>query len=503
MENRIGRPFSVSFAAISATSFCFILRALVIDDWGVQFGLSETQKGELLGVGLWPFAITIILLSLVIDKIGFRATYWFAALCHLLGLSMLIVADGYWMLYVGTFVMALGNGAVEAAANPLVATIYADNKPKWLNLLHAAWPGGMIVGGLLALALGGSTGWQTKVALMFIPVLAYVALLVSARFPLSERVSSGVSYRAMLAEAGWVSALIVSFLIMLEIGRVLGMGLPATLVVVAILTALYAFYARSAGRPLYIFMVLLMIPLAITELSTDSWISSLMEPELRSFGLQAGWVLVYTALIVFVIRLFAGKVIGRLGPLGTLAAASAMTACGLFLLADAHGLALLAAATLYGIGKSFFWGTSLAVGSDQFPRGGAVTLNILAGSGMLAAGIVGSALLGSVQDTSTTKAIHAYDANQGTGLASSYLTAKGYSLLGRYEAIDPLLLKSAGPRDRAVIATIRADAKKQALRSIAMLPIGMMIAYLLLMVMFRRRGGYRPVQIAAQTSPPG
>lgn len=493
---RVGRSFAVSFAAISATSFCFILRALVIDDWGVQFALSETQKGELLGVGLWPFAITIILLSLIIDRIGFRATFWFAAFCHLAGLCLLIAADGYWMLYIGTFVMALGNGAVEAAANPLVATIHADNKPKWLNILHAAWPGGMIVGGLLALALGGSAGWQVKVALMFIPVLVYVGLLITARFPPSERVASGVSYRAMLAEAGWGSALIVSFLIMLEIGRVFDLSVATSLTLVAVLTALYAFYARSTGRPLYILFVLLMIPLAITELSTDSWITSLMEPEMRAFGLQAGWVLVYTALIVFVIRLFAGQVIARLSPLGTLAAASAVTALGLFLLADAQGAALLAAATLYGIGKSFFWGTSLAVGSEQFPRGGAVTLNIMAGSGMLAAGIVGSVLLGAVQDMSTTSAMHRYDVEHGSSLARDFLSEKDASLVGRYQAVDPARIALASPSDLAIIETIRVGAKKDALRSVAMLPVGMLVIYVLLIIMFRQRGGYRPVKLA-------
>src|SRR5688572_33264340 len=71
------KTFAVCFAALVATSFCFILRAFSIDAWGVEFALSETQKGELFGVGLWPFAISIILLSLIIDKIGFKATLWF------------------------------------------------------------------------------------------------------------------------------------------------------------------------------------------------------------------------------------------------------------------------------------------------------------------------------------------------------------------------------------------------------------------------------------------
>lgn len=237
------RFFAVSFAAISATSFCFILRALVVDDWGAQFLLSETQKGELLGVGLWPFAITIILLSLIVDRVGFRAAFWFAAVCHASGLTVLLAADGYWMLYTGTFIMALGNGAVEAAANPLIATTYATDKPKWLNRLHAAWPMGMIFGGALAMALGPSVIWQIKVALMLLPVLAYIAMLPGTEFPPSERVAAGVPFRAMLADNGWLGALLVLSLAMLEIGRVFDLSFLVIATLVAVLTAIYAFYA--------------------------------------------------------------------------------------------------------------------------------------------------------------------------------------------------------------------------------------------------------------------
>lgn len=494
------RLFALCFAAICATSFCFILRALVVDQWGVEFALTETQKGELLGVGLWPFAITIVLLSFVIDRIGFKATFWIAGGCHLAGLAILLGAGGYWSLYAGTFIMALGNGAVEAGANPLIATAYADNKPRWLNRLHAGWPGGMIVGGGLALLLGGQVAWRIKVALMLLPVALYLVLLLKTRFPVSERVAAGVPYREMLREAGYLSALVVVALVMFEIGRVAGWPLIAILGAIAVLTAVYAFYTRSAGRPLYIMLVLLMIPLATTELSTDSWISSLMEPEMHRIGLQAGWVLIYASVIVFVIRLFAGSVIARLTPLGTLAIASAITAVGLFLLAGAAGGALLAAATLYGIGKSFFWGTSLAVASEQFPRGGAVTINMLAGSGMLAAGILGSALLGAAQDLSSAKALVRYDATHASALAPSYLGEKGGSILGSYRALDPERVRLAPMQDRVVLDGIRATSKKGALKDVALLPVLMVLAYLAMMLFFRRRGGYRPVLLSTPAS---
>ncbi len=489
--------FVTSFAAIVATSFCFILRALVIGEWGVEFDLSETQKGELTGAGLWPFAITIVLLSLVIDRIGFRLTFWFAAACHVVGLGILLSAQGYWALYVGTFVMALGNGAVEAAANPLVATIFSEDKPKWMNRLHAAWPLGLMLGGILAIGLGTSVDWRIKVGLMAAPVAVYAFLLLGRKFPTSERAAAGIPYKTMLAEAGFISAFIIIALMMLEVGRVTSLPTVAVWSLIGAFTLVYAWFSRSAGRPLYILFVLLMIPLAVTELSTDSWITELMEPEMSAIGLQAGWVLVYTSAIMFVVRMNAGPLLHRAKPLGVLAGASALAAIGLFWLSGATGIALLAAATLYGIGKSFFWGTSLAVVSEQFPRGGAVTLNVMAGAGMLAAGIVGTVMLGAMQDRAITRGLDAHDAQAGSALSATYLTERS-GLLGDYMAIDQERLSAAPEADRETIAGVVNAGKKGALREVALVPVFMLLAYLGLIAYFRSRGGYRPVTLQGE-----
>ncbi|ESQ86108.1 hypothetical protein AEAC466_02655 [Asticcacaulis sp. AC466] len=492
-----GWLFATSFAAITATSFCFILRALVIDSWGVDFALSETQKGELLGVGLWPFSITIVLFSFFIDRIGFRLTLWFAAVCHILGLGLLFTAHGYWQLYAGTFIMALGNGAVEAAANPLIATLFSHDKSKWLNRLHAAWPGGMILGGLLAMGLdtAGGFDWRVKVGLMLAPVLVYTILLIGRKFPVSERVASGVDYRTMLAEAGFISAFILSALIMLEVGRVFALSTFVSMGIAVALTILYAVLSRHPGRPLYIMLVLLMMPLAVTELSTDSWISSLMGPEMAKLGLQAGWVLIYTSALVFVIRIFAGTLIKWLNPLGVLAMASALAAAGLFMMSGATGMAILAAATFYGIGKSFFWGTALGVASEQFPKGGAVTLNMLAGGGMLAAGIVGSVLLGAAQDNSTREGLIRHDAAYQTQLVGTYLTEEKVSVFGRYKALDEAKVAAAPDADKAVLDGLANGARKDALKEVALLPVLTFIAFLGMILYFRRKGGYKPIVI--------
>jgi outer membrane cobalamin receptor/fucose permease len=487
--------FITCFAAMVATAFCFVLRAFVIDDWGREFGLSETQKGELLGVGLWPFSISIVLLSLLIDRLGFRRVLWFAVVCHLFGTGLTIFATGYWSLYIGTFALSLGNGAVEAAVNPLVATVYRHDKTKWLNMLHAGWPGGLVLGGLLALAQGTEVDWRWKLGLVIVPVLIYSFLLLRRQFPVSERVASGVSYREMLAEAGYLSALIVVSLIVIEIGRVFDLPLAVEILAIAALTITYAVYSRSPGRPLFIIMLLIMIPLATTELGTDSWITSLMEPQMHTLGLQSGWVLVYTSALMLVLRLFAGPLVHRLSPLGLLAAGSAVAAIGLFALSRSTGLALLGAATLYGLGKSFFWPTSLGFVSEQFPKGGAVTLNVVAGVGMLAVGIVGSVMLGAIQDKAIERSVAGYDVEHGTQLQAQFLTERKTGLFGSYTVLDSGKVARSDSQTQQLVGSIVRDSKKAALRGVAVLPLLTLGAYLCLLWYFKRRGGYRAVTL--------
>ncbi len=163
---------------------------------------------------------------------------------------------------------------------------------------------------------------------------------------------------------------------MFEVGRVFGWPTALNLAVIAAATLAFGYYARSLGKPVFIVMLILMIPLATTELGTDSWITSLVEPVMSGFGMAAGWVLVYTALIMTVLRLCAGPIVRHISPLGLLAACSVVAASGLLLLSGAQAaVMLLLAATVFGIGKAFFWPTMLGVVAEQSPRGGALTLN--------------------------------------------------------------------------------------------------------------------------------
>ncbi len=490
-----GKPDMLLFYAcvisLVATSFGFVLRAFVLSDWGAEFQLTQTQLGEISGVGLWPFAISIVLFSLIVDKVGYKTSMVFAFLFHVGSALLTIFATGYWMLYIGTFMMAIGNGIVEAVVNPVVATMFPRQKTKWLAILHAGWPGGLVLGGLMALAWGPETAWEFKIALIFIPTLLYGGMMVTRKFAANERVQAGVSYLEMLKELGGIGALLITALIVFQLGQVFGWGPWVSVVVTLVIAVGFGVYVKSWGRPLFIVLLLVMVPLAITELGTDSWISSLMASEMEKLGLQGGWVLVYTSAIMLVMRLFAGSIIHRMSPLGLLALSSFIAAVGLYYLSYSVGAAILIAATIYAFGKSYLWPLMLGVVSEQFPKGGALTLNVIAGLGMISAGVIGAGVLGFLQDKRADGNIAKYDAAHQTTLYNTYLTEEKTSLFGEYRALDFDKFENAPQGDKETIVTIQEDSKKIALRDIVVFPIIMLVSYLLLMLYFRRKGGYK------------
>jgi MFS family permease len=493
------------FIALIATAFGFIVRALLMTTWGAEFNLNPTQQGEIFGVGLWPFAISIILFSLIIDKIGYGRAMVFAFVCHVASAVLTITATGYWSLWIAMFIVALANGAVEAVINPVVATLYPKEKTKWLNILHAGWPGGLVLGGLLVIGMGAAD-WKLKVGLLLVPTVIYGLILARCRFPVNERVAAGVPYRDMLKEFGVIGAFISSWLVSSELFKVVISQLlrlenaPSPYVlglVVAIAVSLaFGFYVRFAlGRPLFIVMLFIMIPLAITELGTDSWISALMEPQMVQLGMAAGWVLVYTSFIMMVLRFCAGPIVHKLSPLGLLAASAAIALVGLVFLSKATGAAILLAATLYGVGKTFFWPTMLGVVAEQSPRGGALTLNAIAGVGMLGVGIIGTALLGYIQDTSVDRHL----LTQRPEIHQQVRTEKQW-VLGSYPTLDEQRVQQLPEAEQSAITEISNEAKKDALTTVAIFPGIMLLAYLGLIFYFRRRGGYRPQMLTEADS---
>lgn len=488
-SERDSRLFWGCFIALVSTSFGFIARVLTAGEWGPEFGLTATQVGEILGAGLWPFAISIILFSLVIDKIGYKVAMWFGFACHITSAALILVASDYSTMYLGAFVLALGSGTVEAYINPVVATAFTREKTKWLNILHAGWPGGLALGGILIIVLG--LPWRIANALIVLPSLIYVIMLATKRFPVQERVASGVSYRDMLREVGAVGFLVISALVILQIGQILGFSTAASWGLIALLTIGFGVYTRSPGRPLFIAILLIMFPLATTELGVDSWVTTFMSGEMGRMGLNPGWVLIYTSIIMVVLRFFAGGLAHRISPLGLLTASSAIAAAGLFALSSATGAMVLFAATLYALGKTFFWPTTLAVAADQFPRGGAMTLNAVGGVGMLAVGIAGAPFMGYLQDREIDQNLAA----TAPALHQQLMEPKG-SIFGQYEGLNTGQAEQLPAQEQQVVAQVTADSQKDALRTIAILPIIMFLFFGGLALWFRSRGGYRPAEIA-------
>lgn len=504
--NATQRLFVGSVISLVAAAIGFIVRAFLITEWGVRFNLSETQIGSIQGAGLYPQALSIILFSLVIDRVGYGRAMAFAWIGHVLSAVMTMTANGYVGLYLGTLVFALANGAVEAVINPVAATLYPREKTHYLNILHAGWPGGLVLGGLLAIALGtgGSAdpnAWRWKVGLYLIPTAIYGILMWRQPFPVQERVAAGITYRDMLGEFGWAGCLIACVFgahAVDEILRVFGMQLPlAGILVIGIVpTILFALKIPRFGHPVFVFLLLIMVLLATTELGTDSWIAALMTPVLKDFGANAGnWVLIYTSAIMFVLRFFAGPLSHRISPLGLLAVCAAIASGGLYWLSRAGntpGMVFLAA-TCYGFGKTFFWPTTLGVVSEQFPRGGALTLSAIAGVGLIAVGVLGNPLLGTLQDHELDRRLRAANPALHSQVAEPAQTKFGF----RYQPLDKTRIAALPANARTEIDGIRAGNNQATLAKVALLPAIMFVAYLALILRFRAKGGYQPVELTA------
>ncbi|MDG1137993.1 MAG: MFS transporter [Opitutales bacterium] len=521
MSNKDSEPdmklFWGCFIALITTAFAFITRAFLVNAepfWPSTFGLDQVQAQELFGAGIWPFAISIIVFSLIIDNIGYRAAMIFSFVCYA-GYAFLafqaygiVMAEGlageelktaqglaYDRLYWGSVILGLGNGTVEAFINPVVATMFKKDKTKWLNILHAGWPGGLVIGGILTILLGAQAAedWRILIYLIAIPAVVYLLMLMKAKFPVNERVESGTSYKEMLAEFGAIGALIAGYLIYRQLGMVFGWDDNIVYLLTAVSTIAYFLYCKSLGRPLLIFMCIIMVPLATTELGTDGAISGLMEEPMKAAGYNGLWVLIYTSAIMMVLRFwFAGPIVAKLGPLGLLATSAVLAIAGLYLLSSATGLTMIFVfATLYGFGKTFFWPTTLGVVSEQCPKGGALTLNAIAGIGMLAVGILGGPVIGKMTEDSIKASVEATTTEE---TYTSISNGDTY-FLGEYTAVDPEKVAALPAEKQQEVKESIQSGKQGSLASVAVFPVFMLVCYLALIFYFKAKGGYKPVEI--------
>ncbi|MCE2725745.1 MAG: MFS transporter [Planctomycetaceae bacterium] len=533
------------FMAILAAGVGFAIRGGILGQWAEQYGFTQTELGAITGGGLTGFGIIILLSSLIADRIGFGTLMFAAFVMHLISAALTLATGAafaaggkplaFQCLFWGMFLFAIGNGIAEAVVNPLVATLFPKNKTHYLNILHAGWPGGLILGGLASYFMAGNAAtkpvsWQIQISLFLVPVVFYGLMMLGQRFPKSEASSSGVSFRDMLGELGLAGAAVICCLLALFFKSDLGLSpLVSAGIAAALLAAFGAATGFRFGHLLLAFLLLVHAMVGYVELGTDSWISKITGAIMASPA-NGLLLFVYTSSLMFILRFFAGPIVEKISPLGLLAASAIFGAIGLTLLGNAEGAVMcVVAATVYGIGKTFLWPTMLAVVSEQFPKGGAITIGAAGGVGMLAAGLLGGPGIGFLQDKNASENLRSADAavferyrapkeNEFLWLKAVGLDGAKVGVLedGGKEAERALALlekeqakpetvaaqrelvawwtDTAAPTraaDQPLVEAAGLFGGRQALKLTALVPATMFVCYALLLAWFKARGGYQ------------
>jgi MFS family permease len=341
MQAKINRNklFVASCLSLLVTSLSFGIRAGILSRLGVDFHLDASQLASVAATAFWGFPLAVVIGGMVVDVIGMKRLLVIAFFFHLAGILLTIFAGGFWTLFISTLLIGIANGTVEAACNPLVATMFPDNKTTKLNHFHLWFPGGIVIGTLIVFFFDKlGIGWQVQVAMMIIPTLIYGYLFYRLEFPVTERVASGVSTSDMY---------------------------------------------KAVATPLFIFMFICMFGTAITELFTGQWVGVL----LNNVTDNAILILTITTGVMVVGRGLAEPVVHRFSPAGVLLMSAIMAALGIYLLSSLSGNGLYFAAIIFGIGVCYFWPTMLGFIAENVPKSGALGMNLMGGAGMFAVSV--------------------------------------------------------------------------------------------------------------------
>jgi MFS family permease len=456
------RLFVASCISLIASAFSFMIRQDVLPAWGRSFELNPTHLGVIGGMAFAGMAAAMAIGSFACDALGMKKMLGLAFLCHLVGTAGTLAtpylaglgASPYATLCIATFLVGCGNGLVEIGINPLAATLYPTEKTHKLNILHAWWPGGLMLGGLLALGiswllglgLGGAGktvadtvfGWQVKIALILIPTVLYGGLFLYETFPMTERVASGVSTGDMLKEA---------------------------------------------FRPMFLLWAFCMMLTAPTELAPQGMQSLVLE---KTAAMNGTWILIYTSVMMFTFRHFAGNILHRVSPVVMLIGSSILSAIGLYALSFAFGRAsAIAAATIYGLGIVYFWPTMLGVTADRFPRGGAFLLGLMGFVGNLSVFLV-QPWMGGVNDRITFAAIPA--------AIQSKVVVDG--------AIDADKVKALPTEEQTVVTEAQKEGAKWSFRYVSAVPLLLILLFSGIALYDRSRGGYKPEMLKGKELTP-
>ncbi len=510
------------FMAILAAGVGFAIRGGIFDNWGKEFGFTGAQLGSIGGAGLSGFCFGIIIGGVICDKIGYGKLVITAFLLHILSAVVTFAAvpgDGgeaakslaYNCLFGGMFIFAFANGTLEAVANPLVATLFPHNRTHYLNILHASWPAGMIIGAALGWVLDDKmqVSWKVQLALYLIPTAIYGIMFMGQSFPKSEASEKGASMGEMFKDVGILGAIVVAPLLLLFCGGFLPLfGLSAdvsekigyavgglTVVAVGVLTK------GSIGSFLLFVLFITHALIGSVELGTDQWIQFITGNLFTSE--QGKYLFLWTSAIMFGLRFCAHWIENtlKLSPVALLLVCSVLACIGLQLAStmDTFAMALIALG-IYAVGKTFFWPTMLAVASDRFPRTGAVAISIMGGIGMLSVGTIGGPGLGYLKDRYAGESLKEKDA----ALFAEYKAASPSTFLGikSMEAVgldgkklgEAKDAKEKTDKQKAVVAADQLGDRKT-LKTDSYIPATMALLYLGILLYFKSIGGYKVVHI--------
>ncbi len=364
------RLFLVCLCAIVTTSMCFVLRGAIATDLQQSYfnAIDPMRAGELVGSALaavfFTFAITLAVGSPLIDAVGMRNVLYICAGSFLLGTALIISADKlasgegtFTVVYLGMLLFGIGWGCSEAVINPLTTTLYPNDKTHKLNVLHAWWPAGIIIGGVLGQAISGAgMSWRLKLSLIMLPAVGLLVLLVGPKFPKTERAAAGIPAKDML---------------------------------------------KAVLKPGFFVWFVAMLLTSAAELAPSQWVDFTLT---RTLHMQGIWLVIYVAGLMFVMRHFAGTMVHKLSSVGLLWVSSALAAVGLLALSVANSPVMgFLAATIWGVGVCYMWPTMLAAASERYPRGGAFAMGLIGTAGSISIAVI-LPLMGKMYDKATVEA---------------------------------------------------------------------------------------------------
>lgn len=389
------RLFVASCLALLVTAITFAIRARIEGVFTEDYGLSAEQVGRAFAPAFWGFAVAMFAGGYFIDIVKTRTVVWMAFGMHLIGIILLLVAKDYTSLFISSVFIGLGNGSVEAACNPLVTAIYPDKKSKMLNRFHVWFPGGIVVGSLLAALIIDQLNlpWQVLVGTLFIPLIIYGFLFLGQKIPETERVSSGVSYKEMMRNVGAPITITLAVIFMILVANVQSISHAITdsyslpVIIIGVIAVLIIIEGKVVNKItlLFPFIFACMLLTASTELGTTQWINAL----LANKGVHPMIILAVVTGLMAVGRYFAGGLIHRLSTPGVLIGSAIFSVAGLLLLSVTNGAFMtVVSAAVFAIGVCYFWPTMIGAAAEYTPKTGALGMSILGGAGFVATSMV-------------------------------------------------------------------------------------------------------------------